>query len=269
MSNKKFYWFKLKTGYFEKTLQRYIRKMPGGSDLLIAYLKLQLRSLETEGYLKYQGVFPSITKELSLDIDEPEENIMLLLKILEQFKAIDVYEDKSIYFNELQDCIGKEGSSAERMRKFREKQKQIVELISEGNTPLSLCDNDVTTGDNNVTPEKEKEKEKEDLIGLDNINLYLNNIELLQNETDEYNKTFKLKEVYIENTTYIKQDLLNKYKLYQLAIKRFVDNKQTAILNKLNLTLLEKVFVQVSKAKNIDSIVEYYISSVINELTKR
>ena len=213
--------------------------------------------METEGYLKYQGIFPTITKELSIDIDEPEENVILLLNILQQFKVIDIYEDNSIYLLEIQDCIGKEGSSAERMRKFREKQKQ--KLISEGNTPVSLCDTNVTTGDNNVTPEKEIEIEKEDLIGLDNINLYLNNIELLQNETDEYNKILKLKEVYIENTTYIRQDLLDKYKLYQLAIKRFVDNKQTAILEKLNLTLLEKVFTQVSKEKNIEfSGVLYY-----------
>lgn len=265
MNNKKFYWFKLKTGYFEKTLQRYIRKMPGGSDLLIAYLKLQLRSLETEGYLKYQGVFPSITKELSLDIDEPEENIILLLNILEQFKAIDVYEDKSIYFNELQDCIGKEGSSAERMRKFREKQKQ--KLLSEGNKSLSLCDTSVTTSDKAVTTEKEIEIE--DKIRLDNIYLYLNNIELLQNETNEYNTSLKLKKVYLESTTYVPQDLLNQYKLYQLAIKRFVDNKQIALLDKVNLELLEKVFTQVSKVNGIDNLVEYYISSVINELTKR
>lgn len=220
--------------------------------------------METEGYLKYQGIFPTITKELSIDIDEPEENVILLLNILQQFKVIDIYEDNSIYLLEIQDCIGKEGSSAERMRKFREKQKQ--KLISEGNTPVSLCDTNVTTGDNNVTPEKEIEIEKEDLIGLDNINLYLNNIELLQNETDEYNKILKLKEVYIENTTYIRQDLLDKYKLYQLAIKRFVDNKQTAILEKLNLTLLEKVFTQVSKEKNIENLVEYYITSVVNEV---
>lgn len=218
--------------------------------------------METEGYLKYQEIFPTITKELSIDIDEPEENVILLLNILQQFKVIDVYEDNSIYLLEIQDCIGKEGSSAERMRKFREKQKQ--KLISEGNTPVSLCDTNVTTGDNNVTPEIEIEKE--DLIGLDNINLYLNNIELLQNETDEYNKILKLKEVYIENTTYIRQDLLDKYKLYQLAIKRFVDNKQTAILEKLNLTLLEKVFTQVSKEKNIENLVEYYITSVVNEV---
>lgn len=64
------------------------------------------------------------------------------------------------------------------------------------------------------------------------------------------------------------ESLITQFKLYQLAIKRLYDNRQSELLDKVTLPILEKVFGNILKSKNIENLVEYYISSLINELAK-
>ena len=53
-----------------------------------------------------------------------------------------------------------------------------------------------------------------------------------------------------------------------MAVKRLYDNKQGELLEKVTLPILEKVFGNILKNKNIENIIEYYISSLTNELEK-
>ena len=66
------------------------------------------------------------------------------------------------------------------------------------------------------------------------------------------------------------QNPLNPY--YREIIYRTGDlgyyNKQGELLEKVTLPILEKVFGNVLKNKNIENIIEYCISSLINELAK-
>ena len=64
------------------------------------------------------------------------------------------------------------------------------------------------------------------------------------------------------------ENLQTQIKLYQLAVKRLYDNKQGELLEKVTLPILEKVFGNILKSKKIENIIEYYISSLINELAK-
>lgn len=62
--------------------------------------------------------------------------------------------------------------------------------------------------------------------------------------------------------------ILNQIKLYQIAVKRLCDNRQLELLDKVTLPVLEKVFGKILKCKEIKNILEYYISSLMNELAK-
>lgn len=77
-----------------------------------------------------------------------------------------------------------------------------------------------------------------------------------------------IKKIYITNTEYLPENLQTQIKLYQLALKRLYDNKQGELLEKITLPILEKVLCNILKSKNIENIVEYYISNLVNELTK-
>ena len=151
MAERKYYWLKLKEDFFEEKQIKYLRSLPDGDKLVIAYLKMQLKSLKTEGFIQYDRVLPSNIEELSMILDEDINIVTLMVKALQQVKAVEILDDGSFYMIAMQDLIGKEGSSAERMRRFREKEKNIP----------SLCDANVTNSDVEIEKEIEIEKDKD------------------------------------------------------------------------------------------------------------
>ena len=89
MENKKYYWLKLKDDFFALTTTKLLRKMPEGDKLTIIYLKLQLLSLKSEGYLISQNLLPNLTDELAIAIDEEINLVNLTVKTLEKLGLIE------------------------------------------------------------------------------------------------------------------------------------------------------------------------------------
>ena len=124
-SEKRYFWLKLKEDWFNGTTEKYLKSLPGGDNLLIIYLKIQLMSLKAEGFIKYEKLLPSAEEEIAMLIDEPVNNVRLLISVLTKTGAIEKLDDNSLYLLSIQNLIGSEGSSAERVRRFREKQKML------------------------------------------------------------------------------------------------------------------------------------------------
>lgn len=145
---KKYFWLKLKEDFFENKQVKYLRKLPSGSDLVIVYLKMQLKSLKTEGLLSYDKILPSCAEELAMVLDEDVNIVQMTIAALIKVGAIEEIDDGSLYLIAMQDLIGKEGSSAERVRKFRSKQNQAL-----------LCNTSVTKCNTEIEIDKEIEIE--------------------------------------------------------------------------------------------------------------
>ena len=175
---KRYYWLKLKDDFFEEKYIKALRKLPDGDQLVIVYLKMQLKSLKTEGILKFEKIMPSKEEELALFLNEDINIIKLTLKALENMGTIEIWDDETIYLNLLQNLIGSETEVAERVRKHREKKK------------LLLSNADVTASNEcNTEKREEKIKEKEidkdayewtkifynDLMTINDITKYKNN----------------------------------------------------------------------------------------------
>lgn len=103
---------------------------------------------------------------------------------------------------------------------------------------------------------------------LNIIYLKIKNENLVQAETSSYNAIFNQKKIFIQNAEYLPENLLNQIKLYQIAVKRLCDNNQLELLDKVTLPILEKVFGKILKCEKIENIKEYYISSLVNEISK-
>lgn len=131
---RKLYWLKFKEDFFEEKQIKYLRTLPDGDRLTIVYLKMLLKSLKTQGILKYDNIMPSCEAELALILDEDENVIRLLLNALKQLNLVEIIDGESLYFRAVQDLTISESSSAERVRKFREKQKKALQ-----------CNTNVTT----------------------------------------------------------------------------------------------------------------------------
>lgn len=118
---KKFWWLKLKEGYFNSMEMRRLRKAAGGEVFTIIYLKMQLASLRTDGVISYNGYDETFAKEIAFAIGEDAEDVANAIAILRRYKLIEDITDKSFFIPEAVANTGSEGDSAARMRRFRER----------------------------------------------------------------------------------------------------------------------------------------------------
>lgn len=171
MADKKYYWLKLKEDFFEEKQIKYLRNLPDGDKLVIAYLKMQLKSLRTEGFIKYDSILPSNEEELAMILDEDINIVKLMIGALLKTKAIEILDDGSFYMIAMQDLVGKEGESAERVRKFRERKKQEETKLLQSNSGVTKCNTEI-----DIDIEKEldikKEKKKFQKPTIDEIKKY-------------------------------------------------------------------------------------------------
>lgn len=124
MNEKRYYWLKLEENYFDLKVQKALRKLPSGADMLICYLKMQLKYLNKGGLIEYQEICDSIIEEIALDIDEEIDIVKMTINILLKWKVIEE-ENSNLYLMEMQDRIGSKSDVALRVAKHREKQKML------------------------------------------------------------------------------------------------------------------------------------------------
>ena len=141
-NGKRYYWLKLKEDFFDGKHLKAIRKLPQGDRLTIIYLKMQLKSLRSEGLFKYENIMPSIEEEIALLIDEESETVTHAIDMLKKMKLIEHWEDNTIYMSAMQQLIGSESTVAERVRKHRALKKQDYQML-QCNTDVTKCNTDI------------------------------------------------------------------------------------------------------------------------------
>ena len=139
MKEKRYYWLKLYDTFFDNKTSKFLRKLPDGDKILLVYLKLQLKLLKSEGVFVYEHLCENMAEEIAMTLDEDVNIIKLLLSALEKTKTIEFFDENTFMLSEMQDLIGSEGSSAARVRRYREKYKMLQ------------CNNLVTNGNGKVT----------------------------------------------------------------------------------------------------------------------
>lgn len=159
-NEKRYFWLKLKEDFFDDKQIKYLRSLPDGDKVLITYLKMQLKSLKTAGTIRYDRILPSSEDELALMLDEDINIVKFTIKALVQINAIEILQDDSIYMIAMQELIGNEGASAERVRRYRENKKalQCNTSVTASNKCNELCHGEIEV---DIELEKELKKEKE------------------------------------------------------------------------------------------------------------
>lgn len=171
MAEKRYFFLKLPEDFFQSLKIKKLRRIAGGDTYTIIYLKMQLLSLKNGGYLTYEGVEDDLADELALMLDESSEDIKMTLAFLTANGLIEQSTENpdSFLLPEAAASFIREGSSASRMRKLRERQKKELPEPEEA----SHCDEPVTDmrhtsvtvpehryGELEKELELEKEKEK-------------------------------------------------------------------------------------------------------------
>ena len=163
---KKYYWLKLKDNFFNQKEVKKLRRIAGGDTYTIIYLKMQLLSIKKDGIIEFEGTEKDLAEQLSYEIDEDLNNIQVTLSFLKVNNLIEEISENNFLLTKVPDCIGKEGASAERVRRHRER-KALLEKEKE--QKMLQCNGEVTNSNNAVIKSNtEKEKEKEIEIEIDN-----------------------------------------------------------------------------------------------------
>ena len=150
-SNKRYYWLQLKENFFNSKEMKLMRKLPGGEEITIIYLKIMLTSLENEGVIFYEGLAEDLVEELALEIGEDVESIRMALMFMEKKRLITTNDNYSYKLEQVPELVGSETASARRVRKHRENKKAL-----QGNTGVTKC-----IGDIDIEIEKDIEIDKD------------------------------------------------------------------------------------------------------------
>ena len=166
---KKYYWLKLKDNFFNQKEVKKLRRIAGGDTYTIIYLKMQLLSIKKDGIIEFEGTEKDLAEQLSYEIDENLDNIQVTLSFLKANNLIEEISENNFLLTKVPDCIGKEGASAERVRRHRER-KALLEKEKE--QKMLQCNGEVTNSndvviESNTEIEIEKEKEINNNISKD------------------------------------------------------------------------------------------------------
>nr|DAY36914.1 MAG TPA: replisome organizer protein [Caudoviricetes sp.] len=137
-ANRRYYWLQLKEDFFKSKEMKLMRKLPGGEEITIIYLKIMLVSLGDEGKIYFEGLAEDLAEELSLLIDEDPEAIRMALMFLTKKKLLTTSDNYQFNLEQVPEMIGSETASARRVRKHRENHKAL-----QCNTEVTKCNGDI------------------------------------------------------------------------------------------------------------------------------
>lgn len=148
---KRYYWFRLHKDFFQKKEIKRLRRVAGGDTYTIIYLKMLLRSIVDGGKLYFDGYEETFVSELALDIDEDEQNVQITVNYLLKNGLLLECEADEYYLPEANNNTGSETAAASRMRKLRNKSKEldcnnvtelrnnVTAMLHECSQPLQTC----------------------------------------------------------------------------------------------------------------------------------
>ena len=241
MSEKRYYWLKLKEDYFNSPKIKKLRKIAGGDTYTIIYLKMQLLSISNNGIIQFEGIEPTFQEELALKLDEDVENVNATLIYIQSQGLIEESDNKFLLL-EASDCIGSECDSAERVRQFREKKKQemlqsngCVTDVKQISISSSISNSIYNSNKEDESVREETKKQKHKYGEYKHILLTDEELEKLNTEfgEEETQKAITYLDEYIEMKG-------AKYKSHYMAMRKWVfsavkeKEQKTAKENKAN-----------------------------------
>lgn len=172
--SKKYFWLKLNVDFFEREEVKLIENMPNGKEYIIFYVKLLLKSANSDGKLLFKDVIPYTEDMLAtvtgINVDVVRTAVKLFLKL----GLMQKLSDGALFMLETQKMIGCETEYAKKKREYREKKKveaiedksgtkkDIVQIEDRTKKDIEKTDDDIVqigekTKKDNVLQEIEKE----------------------------------------------------------------------------------------------------------------
>ncbi len=130
---KVYFWLKLDQNFFKNLAIKQALRMPGGKDMIIVYQMLMLESLATDGVIYYEGMLPTLEKELAVRLDVKEEDIQMTLAYFKNVGLVQVDDSNNAEMLQVPALIEQETDWARYKREQRKTLKlDNVQHVSNG-----------------------------------------------------------------------------------------------------------------------------------------
>jgi predicted phage replisome organizer len=166
---KKYFWLKLDRNFFKRHDIQIVESMPNGKDYVLFYLKLLVESIDHEGMLRFNEMIPYNDSMLATITNTNIDIVRSAIKVFQELKLMELFDDKTLYLKETQKMLG-ESSSTQRVKAFRERQKQ-AQLIHR-NVTETLHETEIEKEiDIEIEKEKDIKTKKEPVVYFENLEL--------------------------------------------------------------------------------------------------
>ncbi|MGX4600421.1 phage replisome organizer N-terminal domain-containing protein [Faecalimicrobium sp. JNUCC 81] len=236
MSNKKYYWLKLKENFFDEDTIAWVEEQENGKEYCLFYLKLCLKSLKTNGLLiRNVGsmLVPYDAKQLSKVTNTEVDTVVVAMELFKRIGLVQILENGEIYIAQLQNMVGSETSKAQLMRNKREKDKKKEDRLECGNNvtkllPISYSDEencDIEVDIEKKLENRERDKRKEIDIKKEEDIMYVDSSENLKKFSRLYEQNIGL--INGVSAEWIKEmSERTDYKLFKRAIEIATDRNR-------------------------------------------
>ena len=162
-NEKRYYWLKFREDFFSSRRIKKLRRMAGGDTYLIIYLKMQLKSLKTNGVLEYTGIEQEFADEVALDIDESPDDVRVVLAFLMNYGLCECSDNIHYFLPFVAENTGSETAGTQRWRDWKNRKDALKEttLLNDNQQNLLESNTIPTSCKQNANVEKEIEKEIE------------------------------------------------------------------------------------------------------------
>ncbi|MCJ8173948.1 phage replisome organizer N-terminal domain-containing protein [Clostridium botulinum] len=173
--SKKYYWLKLQDNFFDREEIKIVENMPNGKEYIIFYMKLLLKSIKTEGKLKFREIIPYTPEMLSHVTGTNIDTVINAIDLFLRLQLMEKWDDGTLFMAETKNMIGSESKWAEIKRKQRNAKKELKPPLDNVPSLSAECPTEIEI-------EKEKEIDKdidielEKDINKDNIRINWKNI---------------------------------------------------------------------------------------------
>ncbi|EPU30750.1 TPA: DnaD domain protein [Streptococcus agalactiae] len=142
-----YYWLKFDKHFFDNLfIKRLLRNFPGGSEMIVIYIRLMLEAIENDCIIDYEGTFDNYAEELALRLETSEEQINMALAYFVKCGVIQVDDGGNTHYPQAKALLGQETN----WNRYKKKQAELEKF--------QLLSNQVPT---EIEIEKDKEKERE------------------------------------------------------------------------------------------------------------
>lgn len=119
----KYYWLKLNKDFFQKHQIRVIEGMKNGREYVLFYLKIMVEATSWQGELRFSPTIPYSEEMLANLTNTPIDTVHTSMEIFKQLGLIEIWDDGTLYIEEVKRITGSETGKAIRDREYRERLK--------------------------------------------------------------------------------------------------------------------------------------------------